>query len=81
MKSTILFLESRTPAHHMSDTLSVPAEDVAAVQNCEKAYNTIRDELAKVIVGQQDVIEQVLIAVFAKGTRCSKAFPAWPRRC
>lgn len=59
----------------MSDTLTVPAEDVAAVQNCEKAYNTIRDELAKVIVGQQDVIEQVLIAVFAKGHALLEGVP------
>ena len=59
----------------MSDTLSVPAEDVAAVQNCEKAYNTIRDELSKVIVGQQDVIEQVLIAVFAKGHALLEGVP------
>jgi len=42
-------------------------DDVAAVQRCEKAYNRIRDELSKVIVGQDDVIEQVLIAVFGRG--------------
>ncbi len=59
----------------MSDTVAVPAEDVAAVQNCEKAYNTIRDELSKVIVGQQDVIEQVLIAVFAKGHALLEGVP------
>ncbi len=38
------------------------AADVAAVQRCEQAYNRIRDELAKVIVGQDEVIEQVLVA-------------------
>ena len=43
------------------------ADEVAAVQKCEGAYNTLRDELAKVIVGQNDVIEQVLIAIFARG--------------
>jgi MoxR-like ATPase len=61
----------------MSDSVSlaVPAEDVAAVQKCEQAYNTIRDELAKVIVGQTDVIEQVLIAVFARGHALLEGVP------
>jgi len=57
----------------MSSTLS-PA-DVAAVQRCEQAYNRIRDELSKVIVGQNDVIEQVLVAVFAKGHALLEGVP------
>ncbi len=57
----------------MSDNLS--ADDVAAVQRCERAYNTLRDELAKVIVGQPDVIEQVLIAVFARGHALLEGVP------
>ena len=36
--------------------------DVAAVQRCEKTYNRIRDELSKVIVGQNEVVEGTLIA-------------------
>src|SRR5512138_1629516 len=42
-------------------------DDVAAVQRCEQAYNRLRDELSKVIVGQNEVIEQVLVAMFARG--------------
>lgn len=57
----------------MSDNLS--ADDVAAVQRCERAYNVLRDELAKVIVGQPDVIEQVLIAVFARGHALLEGVP------
>lgn len=57
----------------MSDNLS--ADDVAAVQRCERAYNALRDELAKVIVGQPDVIEQVLIAVFARGHALLEGVP------
>lgn len=57
----------------MSDNLS--ADDVAAVQRCERAYNSLRDELAKVIVGQPDVIEQVLIAVFARGHALLEGVP------
>ncbi len=57
----------------MSETL--PADDVAAVQRCEQSYNRIRDELAKVIVGQNEVIEQVLIAVFARGHALLEGVP------
>jgi MoxR-like ATPase len=50
----------------MSDQ-AVSENDVAAVQRCEKTYDRIREELAKVIIGQNDVIEQVLVAMFARG--------------
>jgi MoxR-like ATPase len=42
-------------------------EDVQAVDSLKEAYLTITNELAKVIVGQQQVIEEMLIALFAKG--------------
>src|SRR5688572_19874885 len=57
----------------MSETL--PADDVAAVQRCEQSYNRIRDELAKVIVGQDEVIEQVLVAIFARGHALLEGVP------
>src|SRR5436190_13965075 len=50
-------------------------DDVAAVQRCEKAYNRIRDELSKVIVGQNEVIEQVLVAMFARGHALLEGVP------
>src|SRR5271165_1796943 len=50
-------------------------DDVAAVQRCEQAYNRIRDELAKVIVGQDQVIEQVLVAMFARGHALLEGVP------
>ncbi|MFM8984608.1 MAG: AAA family ATPase [Planctomycetia bacterium] len=50
-------------------------DDVAAVQRCEKAYHKINEELAKVIVGQQDVIEQTLIAMFAGGHSLLEGVP------
>ena len=45
------------------------------MQRCEQAYNRIRDELAKVIVGQNDVIEQVLVAIFARGHALLEGVP------
>src|SRR5688500_417450 len=50
-------------------------DDVAAVQKCEKAYNRLRDEVSKVIVGQNEVVEQVLIAMFAKGHALLEGVP------
>lgn len=41
--------------------------DVAAASRLSEAYRTIRAELGKVIVGQDEVIEQLLIALFARG--------------
>ena len=50
-------------------------DDIAAVQRCEQAYNRLRDELAKVIIGQSEVIEQVLVAMFARGHALLEGVP------
>ncbi len=42
-------------------------DDVALVQKLIGAYDRIRTQLADVIVGQEEVIEQLLIAMFAGG--------------
>jgi MoxR-like ATPase len=42
-------------------------DDVQAVQKLNEAYRRITLELGKVIVGQQHVIEELLIAMFARG--------------
>jgi MoxR-like ATPase len=42
-------------------------DDVAAVARLREAYQQITRELAKVIVGQTSVIEELLIALFARG--------------
>jgi len=57
----------------MADELS--QDDIAAVQKCQKAYEVIRSELAKVIIGQEEVIEQVLIAIFARGHALLEGVP------
>src|SRR5260370_11078999 len=55
--------------------MTAPADDVAAVQQCEKSYNRLRDELSKVIVGQNSVIEQVLVAIVARGHALLEGVP------
>ena len=53
----------------MNDTPSTPesSDEAAAVQQWADKFNNLRDELRKVIVGQDDVIEQILIAMVARG--------------
>lgn len=57
----------------MNEKLS--ADDVAAVQRCEQTFQQLKRELSKVIVGQEDVIEQVLIAVFGRGHALLEGVP------
>jgi MoxR-like ATPase len=48
--------------------MNMPADDdLQAVQKLNHAYRRITDELSKVIVGQQHVIEELLVAMFARG--------------
>jgi MoxR-like ATPase len=42
-------------------------DDRAAIQRLEEAHARIRGEIRKVIVGQDEVIEQLLLAIFSKG--------------
>ena len=41
--------------------------DVEAVQRLADAYRRVKGELSKVIVGQNEAIEQMLVAMFARG--------------
>lgn len=41
--------------------------DVAAVTQLVSKYNALRQEIKKVIVGQDEVVEQVLLAIFSGG--------------
>ena len=43
------------------------AEELASVQKLQASYEQMKAELAKVIVGQEGVIEELLIALFCRG--------------
>ncbi len=43
------------------------ADELAAVDKLQKGYQDLRAELSKVIVGQEAVIEELLIALFCRG--------------
>ena len=41
--------------------------DVLAVKQLVTKYNELRKEIKKIIVGQDEVVEQVLISIFSGG--------------
>jgi MoxR-like ATPase len=51
----------------MTTNAQASPDDLKALENLKTGYNSIRAELGKVIVGQEAVIEQLLIAIFAQG--------------
>lgn len=48
-------------------TQAPTSQDVAAVEQLRAAYQSLRTEVGKVIIGQDDVVEQVLLAIFCRG--------------
>jgi MoxR-like ATPase len=50
----------------MSNT-PLPQDDVAAIDELRKVYVQLCDELKKIIVGQEKVVEQLAICLFARG--------------
>ena len=60
----------------MKETTEAPAQDdVAEIAKWQKACDKLRTEMAKVIVGQDDVIEQMLISVLARGHALLEGVP------
>src|SRR5215217_183261 len=47
--------------------MSTPPSEAAAVRDLAAAYNQLTDQIGKVIVGQEDVVEQLLMALFSRG--------------
>src|SRR4051794_3673868 len=43
------------------------AEEMASVEKLQQGYHNMKSELGKVIVGQEQVIEELLIALFCRG--------------
>ncbi|MDB4507113.1 MoxR family ATPase [Akkermansiaceae bacterium] len=46
---------------------SLPADDVAAINQLGEKYQEFKAELSKIIIGQEDVIEQLAICLFSRG--------------
>lgn len=46
---------------------TLESNDLAAVERLREAFAKLKSEMSKVIVGQQSVLEELLIAIFARG--------------
>ncbi len=57
---------SRSKATPKEERL-IPEDDVEAIDELRQVYGKLADELKKIIVGQQQVIEQLAICLFARG--------------
>ena len=57
----------RANAHAPAPGMAIPGGDLAAVEHLNRAYKQMAEQLGKIIVGQTEVIEQVLTAMFCQG--------------
>src|SRR5213079_708182 len=60
-------MPSPNPGYSGASAYSPATNDLAAVEQLSRAYKVMRNELGKVIVGQEEVVEQVLTAMFCQG--------------
>ena len=51
----------------MSNTIEPSKDDIKALEKARETTNAIREELGKVIVGQDRVVEQLLMAIYSRG--------------
>jgi MoxR-like ATPase len=51
----------------MAEAPPLQGDDLAAVERLKSAFTNLKAEMGKVIVGQQQVLEELLTAIFAKG--------------
>ena len=59
--------EEPTPSEAPSMPTSLPPDDVAAIDELGKSYKALKAELGKVIIGQQDVVEHLLVTLLVGG--------------
>ena len=54
-------------------------DDEALAKELVDAYQKIKEQVHQVIVGQEKVLEQLLIAMLAGVTACWKEFQVWQK--
>lgn len=61
-------VEQGMPQAQLADTTNFGSRDgLAAVESLAQAKDTILDEVGKIIIGQKEVLDQILTAFFARG--------------
>ena len=53
----------------------IPPDDLALAKHCEATCQRLRAELAKAIVGQDEVVELALVAILAHGHALLEGVP------
>lgn len=56
-------------------------DDRAAIARLKEAYEQIRTEIRKVIVGQEKVVDELLLAIFSRGHCILEGSRGSRRRC
>src|SRR2546423_6351067 len=59
--------EMALPAGATTSAADLGQQDLEAIKRLQAAYKNIKAQLARVIVGQDQVIEELLIAMFSRG--------------
>ena len=54
-------------------------QDRLAVEQITAGREKIEQELGRVIIGQKDAVEEILITLFAGGNCLITGVPGWPR--
>lgn len=61
-------IEQGMPQAHLADTTNFGSRDaLAAVESLAQAKDIVLDEVGKIIIGQKEVLDQILTAFFARG--------------
>jgi MoxR-like ATPase len=58
-----------------SQSAELSKSDIQAVEQLNQTYKTLRTELGKVIVGQDEVVEQLIMCIFARGHAILEGVP------
>ena len=58
---------AQNAGHSKTSTDELRGDDLEAVRKLKDAFSSIKQQLSRIIVGQEEVIEELLISLFAKG--------------
>ena len=64
--------EANVPAGNQANLADA---DIRSAERLTEAYQTIRKEMARAIVGQEAVLEQLLMCIFARGHAILEGVP------
>lgn len=57
------------------------AVSVAAIEQLTARRQALVEQIGKAVIGQQEIIDNTLLTLFAGDMRSSPASRAWPRPC